>query len=340
MDDPENKVFTCVQKLIDIILLSRKATPLDEISRLYNCAEYVKSCTKIWRSNVFSTLCLEIFSRNSPDVLLEKWSFHCLRIGGDVLSGRSTLGRRIGIIIRTLYCHVRLLPAFHISLDSTNSLQFRISCYLGDSLSSPGYENYRYPNIPVPYVGQLTVNVDYLNTRVLQEAALNNPSLSPLVGSLIATGINSNQLAKYAGSQPVPIPITGDSGEDYVRNRSASADAHSSVGGGKAIGSSTSNSRAPKYPPPPVPPQQLQIQKQQQLQYQQQQYYHNQQQQQQQQQQQLYHPNSYTPSSGQQRPSSNTYTLAATNVNQYSHSPPVPQPLSRQVCVSNPLALR
>ena len=161
----------------------------------------------------FIPICLEIFysdaSRNNM-VRLEKWLFSYMKEGGGfqasmhpgvnagVGSSTPTNARRIGLLMRTLYCFARLLPAFYISTSSSVQLFYRISyndvtadSHISSrspshiSSRSPAIDgsydanvlSYQFPPVSLP-VGSIAMSVVYMDPNTLQSVA--GPAMAPV----------------------------------------------------------------------------------------------------------------------------------------------------------------
>ena len=179
-EDAEQKVIYCVQKLVEIIVYSRNCFPAPFLSskepsskesNMKHSIQYTKEhIFRNWKHDVYSSLNLTIYLKvNSNDlVLLESWTFRCLRGGNDQISGRSNLSRRIGILIRSLYCYVRLLPAFNLSYMNPDSLVFKFDPQTSSETLIPLSNDFVFPRLISPPIGFLIAKVSYLDIKKIK----------------------------------------------------------------------------------------------------------------------------------------------------------------------------
>lgn len=140
--------------------------------------DYIKYKTKELKQNLHTPYVLDLFldvdnNKGVKSLLLERWNIHYDTKRRDTKEGRiSSVNKHIGIMMRTLYCFVRLLPAFQLSTQSRQCpISFRI--YNAES----GFENrdrfetsvmsYAFPPIPTPF-GNLTLTLRYLDSESIK----------------------------------------------------------------------------------------------------------------------------------------------------------------------------
>lgn len=210
------KVLNCVQKLIEVVVLNRDCFPISSYQKKESTSveDYAKQYTRdhimrYWKHDLYSTFCLNIYLREPNGgtnvVLLEKWTFQCLRGGGNEQVSRTSLSRRFGILIRSLYCYVRLLPIFHSSKVGSASLMFKIenTRLKGSEVSEAESlltNEFLFPRLPSPALGFLTVKVAYVSSEQMKIA----PRFDV---SLLNAAVGPQQVDSPTRNTSLPMPI-------------------------------------------------------------------------------------------------------------------------------------
>lgn len=168
-------IVDCIQKSIDIILESHTDCVLFGHTGNGNNLEYVRLVTKQLTRNIHTGYFLDIlmdieFQGKIRKILVARWK---IRYEEKVNNGKlSYLNKHVGILLRTLYCFVRLLPAYQLSV--TRRCQFSFKLYDPDTnvdriddFPSKDTMSYIFPHIPTQY-GTFTIRTRYVDTNVLK----------------------------------------------------------------------------------------------------------------------------------------------------------------------------
>lgn len=230
--DAEQKLLSCVKKSVDVISYSRNCRPLPYVNIESSLSkdkseEYVnESLRHKWRHDLYSTLSLSVYIRDNSrdDVslnLLERWTFQCLRGGHEVTNGqRSGLSRRIGILIRSMYCYVRMLPAFHLSKSRRSSFVFKFDC--NEAADGTTFTNeFSFPRLPAPSIGFLLVKVSYFSAESITRAPRIRLSQLQRIPSS-SSSASSPRIGSPSRNASLPMPIPDASGN---RHRAGSSSA-------------------------------------------------------------------------------------------------------------------
>ena len=143
--------------------------------------------SRSWKYDPYTPFTLSIYLRESVEsdnlVLIERWTFQCVR--GVSNSGNSNmnnhasndnvraLSRRIGILIRSLYCYVRLLPAFSRSTPSSTSMIFKLGTSTETKTNDGNMflkNEFTFPKLPSSVVGFTIVKVSYMDPDDIKDA--------------------------------------------------------------------------------------------------------------------------------------------------------------------------
>lgn len=146
-------------------------------------AKYVGVITRVAEYDPHVPLCIEILycNENQQYIRLEKWVFHYDKktIEGNTTarSNPSLLTKKIGLLLRTLYCFIRLLPSYYIILSSNTKLFYRISHTNTSNVPPIPTDNfedqtltYAFPVVPMT-IGNITIDVSYINPNTLSSIA-------------------------------------------------------------------------------------------------------------------------------------------------------------------------
>eukprot|EP01041_Mallomonas_annulata_P004939 gene4939-9857_t len=131
-------VLESFQKVAEIVLLSKgNSSPLQEnLNALVIPKDYTHiALANSWASDPHAPIIIEIFYQSNSDGkdstnLIEKWRF-CYTNDNDKTARRdsrlNSINRRLCILQRTLYCYVRMLPAFTVCAGSRSAkIKYRI----------------------------------------------------------------------------------------------------------------------------------------------------------------------------------------------------------------------
>ena len=134
--------------------------------------DYIRARTKELKHNLHLSFALDLYldvdnNRGVKSVLLERWNIHYDLKRKDMKEGGiSSVNKHVGILVRTIYSFVRLLPAFQLSTQSTQCpLSFRIydaetegrDKFLAETVS------YNFPDIPTQF-GHLSIRMRYMDS--------------------------------------------------------------------------------------------------------------------------------------------------------------------------------
>lgn len=172
-------IFDGIQKSFEIIISCHDkncAPRVEQSSGRHNDSlnfDYIKSRTKDLKHNLHIAFMLDLYldvdnNRGVRSVLLERWYIQYDSKKKDMKEGRiSSVNKHVGILMRTLYCFVRLLPAYQLSTQSKQCpLSFRVynaetgdrrDKFLADTVS------YSFPDIPTQF-GHLTLKLRYMDS--------------------------------------------------------------------------------------------------------------------------------------------------------------------------------
>lgn len=128
------------------------------------------------KNDPYIPLVLEVLvvENGKAPIVLEKWNFCCDLQGVDsATTGRqlNALSKRIGLLLRTVYCFARLLPSFYIKLSSNAQLTYKIS-NASDFQTPPSTFiepslQHNFPSIATS-IGRITLFLEYLNPNAVQ----------------------------------------------------------------------------------------------------------------------------------------------------------------------------
>ena len=135
--------------------------------------------SKAWLKNRNSPVIINIFlqknnSDNTNFMLIEKWKFHNSK---DSTSRRdirlNSINRRLCILQRTLYCYVRMLPAY-ILCSSSRDIKLKFSIDSTDSNNNDNIKfqdskisSYSFPPISI-ISGAVSLTAHYLSSDVFK----------------------------------------------------------------------------------------------------------------------------------------------------------------------------
>lgn len=143
--------------------------------------EYIKTATKDLTANLYLPYRLDVYldvdnNNGMSSVLIESWLFHYDNRKRDSKEGRiSAVNKHVGILMRTLYCFVRLLPAFQLSTQSSNCplsfLIYPVLDHAGDNNFPLKPLKYHFPPIPTQY-GYFSLSLKYLDSQSIKVISL------------------------------------------------------------------------------------------------------------------------------------------------------------------------
>jgi len=162
-------------------------------------------------------------------LLVERWTFLFDSRERDPRQkeGRiSAVNRHIGILMRTLYCFVRLLPSFQLSTHSSHCpLSFHVYPVDGDQAeaSFPSKPlHYHFPPIPTQY-GYFSLNLRYLDSQgikaVFSRSRSENIPIPSSTREIVSNQIKSEESHTRRHSisiipDPIPIPKVNGTKKD------------------------------------------------------------------------------------------------------------------------------
>ena len=181
---------------------------------------------------------LDVDNKNGiSSLLIERWTLHYEVSRPETKEMASSVKKRVGIMMRTLYCYVRLLPSFQLSTKSKECpISFRI--HVRD-LSTDDMErfvtkttSYQLPRISTPS-GNLSIRLKYIDANVITSIYDYNGIPERLAKLHLAPdGQNSTQERQegYHGRRHSlshePIPIPSSSEQQNSRSDSGHRDHH------------------------------------------------------------------------------------------------------------------
>lgn len=218
--------------------------------KIPNNLVYIKHRTRDLERNIHIPFTLDVYldvdnNNGISSLLIERWKLHYEVKQHESKEERaSTVNKHIGIMIRTLYCYVRLLPSFQLSTKSRDCpISFRL--YVSDlSVDGTGTDqfvtrtsSYNLPLIPTR-CGNLSIRLKYIDANDIKSIydmsdrmykldalhAFRNASVDPprgekiesvgSRGSNISSNISSDLKERYRGRrhsvahahEPIPIP--------------------------------------------------------------------------------------------------------------------------------------
>lgn len=140
-------------------------------------AANTEHCNKVlsaWKRHLTAPLVIDVYITSSDNrqlVLIERWKLLYQR-SGDSRDGRLILiNRRINILLRTLYCFVRLLPGFQLLNVTSNVFQLKFHIY-NSNISNGGSftldsSTYEFPRLNTQR-GVMCMGVRYVRATALQ----------------------------------------------------------------------------------------------------------------------------------------------------------------------------
>jgi hypothetical protein len=140
-----------------------------------NNLAYIKKRTRDLDRNIHIPFTLDVYldvdnNNGISSLLIERWKIHYEVKKRETKEERaSSVNKHIGIMMRTLYCYVRLLPSFQLSTKSKDCpISFKI--YVSDlSIDEKdrfvaNTSSYHLPVIPTPY-GNLSMRLRYIEAN-------------------------------------------------------------------------------------------------------------------------------------------------------------------------------
>ena len=176
-------IYDGIQKSFEIIVSCHDKNCLPRIEQISARRQdsinidYIRARTKDeLKRNLHSPFALDLYldvdnNRGVKSVLLERWYIHYDLKKKDMKEGRiSSVNKHVGILMRTIYCFVRLLPAFQLSTQSTQCpLTFRI--YNAEAESRDKFlaetVSYNFPDIPTQF-GHLSIRMRYMDSASIK----------------------------------------------------------------------------------------------------------------------------------------------------------------------------
>lgn len=171
-------IYDGIMKSFEIVVAchAQNCTPRSKKNYSSNF-EYIKNSTRDLTTNLYLPYRLDVYldvdnNNGMSSVLIESWVFHYDNRKRDSKEGRiSAVNKHVGILMRTLYCFVRLLPAFQLSTQSSNCpLSFQL--YPVVDHSTDNYFalkplNYHFPPIPTQF-GYFSLSLKYLDSQSIK----------------------------------------------------------------------------------------------------------------------------------------------------------------------------
>jgi hypothetical protein len=171
-------IYDGITKSLEIIVACHadNCTPRSGTKKYPNNFEYIKSSTKELGVTLYLPYRLDVYldvdnQNGMRSVLIESWLFHYDNRKRDSKEGRiSSVNKHVGILMRTLYCFVRLLPAFQLSTQSSNCpLSFRV--YPVDQSRENQFPlkplKYHFPPIATQF-GYFSLSLKYLDSQSIK----------------------------------------------------------------------------------------------------------------------------------------------------------------------------
>jgi hypothetical protein len=171
-------IYDGITKSLEIVVAchASNCTPRSRSKQFSNNFDYIKTCTKELSVNLYLPYRLDVYldvdNKNGLNsVLIESWLFHYDNRKRDTKEGRiSAVNKHVGILMRTLYCFVRLLPAFQLSTQSSNCpLSFQVYPveHPAENLFPMKPLNYHFPPIPTQF-GYFSLSLKYLDSQSIK----------------------------------------------------------------------------------------------------------------------------------------------------------------------------
>jgi hypothetical protein len=173
-------IFDCLLKSIEIVLMSHGnncipsgfiAAPDNPVDNV----EFVRVTTKQLKRNIHTGYVLDLLmdievNGKLRKVLVERWKIRYEDKNNN--EKNSNLNKHVGILMRTLYCFVRLLPSYQISITRKCNFSFKLydpqthvdRC---DEFPVKDTVSYVFPPVPTTF-GYFTMRVRYVDSAALR----------------------------------------------------------------------------------------------------------------------------------------------------------------------------
>ena len=170
-------IYEGILKSLEIVVEchSRNCTP--RITEKKSNDQYLEISTKELHNQLYTPYRLDLYldvdnNNGLSSVLIERWMFHFDNRKKDAKEARiGTVKKQCGILMKTLYCFVRLLPSFQFSTQSSHCpLSFRVYPY------NTSVNEEKFPIKPTPYHfppigtqhGYFTLSLNYLDSSSIK----------------------------------------------------------------------------------------------------------------------------------------------------------------------------
>lgn len=200
-------IYDCIEKAIEILLLrfGKNCAPKGKHGRHpHDVMDHIRAATRLLHRNLHTSLIIDIFREGSTSsttpLLLERWNIHFQHRKDETKDVRlSYISKHTGILIRTLYCYVRLLSSYNLS-ERCQDCKITFLIYSHDDTSAEkakfvsNYSSYGFPKIRTPY-GGLSLNLKYLPSATIKVC----------IAPELATDINFFRTLLIQSSTPCPL---------------------------------------------------------------------------------------------------------------------------------------
>lgn len=166
-------IFDGILKSLEIVVACHTTNCTPRTNDKKSNTQYIESNTKELLSHLYTPYRLDMYldvdnNNGVRSLLIERWMFHFDNRKKDAKEARvNAVTKHIGILMRTLYCFVRLLPSFQFSIQSSQCpLSFRV--YPCNSTTNEEKFpvrpiNYHFPAIATQH-GYFTLSLNYLDS--------------------------------------------------------------------------------------------------------------------------------------------------------------------------------